>query len=93
MAATGFFAGIAAPSRDLLIRRAAMSRFGQAAFGRVYGFVYAGADVGLALVPLAFGGFMDGRRFAEVFAGIALLQALAIAAALRVGGSETQTAA
>lgn len=32
-----------------------------------------------------FGGFMDGRRFGEVLVGIAILQSLAILAALRVG--------
>lgn len=91
MATIGFCTGIAGPSRDLLVRRAATARFGQAAYGRVYGFVYAGLDAGLALAPLVFGGFMDGGRFASVLIGIALLQALAIGAALRVGnGLPTQ---
>lgn len=40
MTAIGYSTGIAGPSRDLLVRRAATSRFGQAAYGRVYGFVY-----------------------------------------------------
>jgi FSR family fosmidomycin resistance protein-like MFS transporter len=56
MAAIGFLTGLAGPSRDLLVRRAATARFGQAAFGRVYGFVYSGLDTGLALAPLVFGG-------------------------------------
>ena len=85
MAAIGFCTGIAGPSRDLLVRRAATSRFGQAAYGRVYGFVYSGLDAGLALAPLVFGGFMDDRRFAAVLIGIAILQAVAILTALRVG--------
>ena len=85
MAVIGFCTGIAGPSRDLLVRRAATSRFGQAAYGRVYGFVYSGLDAGLALAPLAFGSLMDGRRFGEVLVGIALLQGLAIFTALRVG--------
>ncbi|PKO89659.1 MAG: MFS transporter [Betaproteobacteria bacterium HGW-Betaproteobacteria-12] len=85
MAAIGFSTGIAGPSRDLLVRRAATARFGQAAFGRVYGFVYSGLDLGLALAPLFFGALMDGRRFADVLVGIAILQGLAIFAALRVG--------
>lgn len=85
MAGIGFCTGIAGPSRDLLVRRAATARFGQAAYGRVYGFVYSGLDAGLALAPLVFGGLMDNRRFGEVLIGIALLQGLAILTALRVG--------
>lgn len=87
MAGIGFCTGIAGPSRDLLVRRAATSRFGQAAYGRVYGFVYSGLDAGLAMAPLIFGGFMDSGHFAQVLIGIALLQTLAIATALRVGGN------
>ena len=68
-----------------LVRRAATARFGQAAFGRIYGFVYSGLDAGLALAPLMFGGLMDNGRFASVLVGIAILQVLAIATALRVG--------
>ncbi|MBL0352368.1 MAG: MFS transporter [Dechloromonas sp.] len=89
MAGIGFCTGVAGPSRDLLVRRVATSRFGQAAYGRVYGFVYSGLDAGLALAPIVFGVFMDHGRFAQVLIGIAMLQALAIFTALRVGGGET----
>jgi len=85
MAGIGFFAGIAGPSRDLLVRRAATARFGQAAYGRIYGFVYSGLDAGLAIAPLLFGGYMDRRQFATVLTGVALLQGAAILTALRVG--------
>ncbi len=85
MAGIGFCTGTAGPSRDLLVRRAATARFGKAAFGRVYGFVYSGLDLGLAIAPLAFGGLMDAGRFGEVLIGIAILQALAIFSALWVG--------
>ncbi len=85
MAGIGFCTGIAGPSRDLLVRRAATARFGQAAYGRVYGFVYSGLDLGLALAPVIFGALMDGRRFGAVLIGIAVLQTLAIFTALRVG--------
>ena len=89
MTGIGICTGVAGPSRDLLVRRVATSRFGQAAYGRVYGFVYSGLDVGLALAPIVFGVFMDHGRFAQVLIGIAMLQVLAIFAALRVGGGET----
>ena len=85
MAGIGFCTGIAGPSRDLLVRRAATARFGKAAYGRVYGFVYSGLDLGLATAPLLFGGLMDARRFGEVLIGVAILQSLAIFSALRVG--------
>lgn len=85
MAGIGFFTGVAGPSRDLLVRRAATARFGHAAYGRIYGFVYSGLDAGLAASPLVFGRFMDHGRYGAVLAGIALFQAAAIATALRVG--------
>lgn len=87
MAGIGFFSGIAGPSRDLLVRRAAMARFGQAAYGRIYGFVYSGLDAGLAMAPLVFGGYMDRGQFGTVLVGVALLQAAAILTALKVGRS------
>lgn len=84
MMAIGFLTGLAGPSRDLLVRSAATARFGQAAFGRVYGFVYSGLDTGLALAPLLFGGFMDKGNFGAVLVGIAILQAAAVFTALGV---------
>lgn len=84
-AGIGFFTGIANPSRDLMVRRAATSRFGQAAFGRVYGFVYSGLDIGLAISPLLLGPLMDAGRFSTVLVGVAILQAAAILTALAVG--------
>ncbi|MBK7645656.1 MAG: MFS transporter [Betaproteobacteria bacterium] len=85
MGGIGFCTGTAGPSRDLLVRRAATARFGKSAYGRVYGFVYSGLDLGLAMAPVAFGGLMDHRQFGEVLIGIAILQTLAIFSALRVG--------
>jgi MFS family permease len=85
MGIMGFCVGFSGPSRDILVRRAATSTFGQAAYGRIYGFVYSGIDVGLACAPLAFGPLMDAGRFSHVLWGVAILQTLAIAAALAVG--------
>ncbi len=88
MGGIGFCTGVAGPSRDLLVRKAATARFGKAAYGRVYGFVYSGLDLGLALAPVIFGGLMDARRFASVLVGIAVFQTLAIFTALRVGKAD-----
>jgi MFS transporter, FSR family, fosmidomycin resistance protein len=85
MGLMGFSYGFTGPSRDILVRRAATSTFGQAAYGRVYGFVYSGIDTGLALAPIAFGALMDAARYSHVLWGVALLQTLAIGAALAVG--------
>ena len=85
MGAMGFGAGFSGPSRDILVRRAATSTFGSAAYGRIYGFVYSGIDTGLAIAPLVFGLLMDAGRYSHVLWGVALLQSLAIVAALAVG--------
>ena len=83
MGGIGLAAGVAGPSRDLLIRAAAPKN----ATGRVFGIVYSGLDSGLALGPLLFGTLMDGGHPAWVFGCIALFQVLAIGTALTVGGS------
>jgi len=80
-AAMGFGAGIAGPSRDLLVRRAAPP----GATGRVYGMVYSGLDTGMALAPLGFGVMMDAHQPAGVWIGIAVFQGLLIASALNIG--------
>jgi MFS transporter, FSR family, fosmidomycin resistance protein len=85
MGLMGLGTGFTGPSRDILVRRAATSTFGQAAYGRVYGFVYSGIDTGLALAPIAFGPLMDAARYTHVLWGVALLQVLAIFTALAVG--------
>ena len=82
MGLIGLAAGIAGPSRDLLIRAAAPNN----ATGRVFGVVYSGLDSGLAVGPLLFGALMDGGHPSWVFICIALFQALAIATAVGVGG-------
>ena len=85
MAVMGFGVGFSGPSRDILVRRAATSTFGAGAFGRVYGFVYSGIDAGLAIAPLVFGPIMDAGHPTRVLWGVAILQGLAIVAALSVG--------
>jgi MFS family permease len=88
MALMGFGVGLAGPSRDLLVRRSATGRFGKAAYGRVYGFVYSGLDLGLALSPIFFGMLLDAGRFSLAMAAVAALQVLALLSALRVGGTQ-----
>lgn len=89
MVGIGMGVGLAGPSRDLLVRRVATDALagGQVspAFGRVYGLVYSGLDVGLALGPLAFGALLDAGGRAWVLPGVALLQVLAVLTVLSMG--------
>lgn len=87
MVSIGFGVGFAVPGRDLLVRRAATSRFGRSSFGRVYGFVYSGLDTGQALSPLVFGPVLDAGHFRQPLVAIAVLQAAALLTALRVSSS------
>ena len=84
MVGLGFGVGFAGPGRDLLVRRAATSRFGRNSFGRIYGFVYSGLDAGQALSPLVFGPVLDAGHFRRPLIAIALLQAAALLTALGV---------
>jgi MFS family permease len=70
----GFSAGLGSPSRDLLVRQAAPD----GAVGRVYGMVYSGLDIGMAIAPLGFGWLMDHNLPAGVFIGIAVFQIILI---------------
>jgi MFS family permease len=85
MTAMGFGVGMAGPGRDLLVRRAATSRFGRGSFGRVYGFVYSGLDTGQALSPVLFGPLLDAGHFRHALIAVALLQASGLLFALNVG--------
>jgi MFS family permease len=93
MALMGFGVGAAGPNRDLLVRTAATAQFGKSSYGRVYGFVYSGLDLGLALSPIVFGPLLDRGQFAAAMAGVAVLQVLALLSALRVGRSARAVAA
>jgi MFS family permease len=93
MACMGFGVGFAGPGRDLLVRRAATSRFGKSSFGRVYGFVYSGLDAGQALSPLLFGPLLDAGRFRQALVAVALLQLTALFTAFQVGRQVRPTAA
>ena len=87
MALMGFGVGASGPNRDLLVRRAATGQFGQAAFGRIYGFVYSGLDVGLALSPLVFGPLLDAGRFQAALVAVAILLVAALLMAMRIASA------
>ena len=85
----GFGAGIAGPSRDLIVKRASPPN----ATGRVYGVVYSGLDIGQAVAPLLFGTLMDHQRPALVWLGIAAVQAVLIVNAFNVRRARRTTLA
>jgi FSR family fosmidomycin resistance protein-like MFS transporter len=78
--AMGFASGIAAPSRDLLVKRSSPEN----ATGRVYGVVYSGLDIGQAISPLIFGTLMDHHQYRGVWLGLVLFQSILIASAFNV---------
>lgn len=89
MAAIGFGSGLAGPSRDMMIRAASPKD----ATGRVYGVVYSGLDIGLAIAPLLFGLLMDAGQPGWVFIGVGLFQAAAILTAISVAGNASRAGA
>jgi MFS family permease len=80
-ALAGFGTGLAGPSRDMLIKRAAPP----GATGRVYGTVYSGLDVGFALAAPVFGWLMDHGHAGSVFGGSALALLMGVGSAALVG--------
>ena len=80
-AASGLGVGLAGPSRDMLIKRAAPP----GATGRVYGTVYSGLDLGFAVAAPVFGAMLDRGMAAGVFIGAAMALLAAVASATLVG--------
>lgn len=81
VAISGLGTGLAGPSRDMLIKRAAPP----GATGRVYGTVYSGLDLGFALAAPMFGALIDRGMPQVVFLGSALALAAGVASAAWVG--------
>ena len=76
----GLSTGLAAPSRDLLVKRSTPDN----APGRVYGVVYSGLDIGQAISPLIFGALMDDRQYRAIWLGLVVVQAVLITSAFNV---------
>ena len=80
MALAGMANGITGPSRDVLIRRAAMG----IGTGSVFGFVYSGFDFGSSIAPLLFGMLLDHQAPHAVFLTIACAFALGVPTVMQV---------
>jgi MFS family permease len=78
MALAGFFGGVIAPSRDMLVRNAAPP----GAAGRAFGIVSTGFNVGGIISPLLFGWIMDNNSPHWVFGASVVFMALTVLLAL-----------
>jgi FSR family fosmidomycin resistance protein-like MFS transporter len=74
MSLNGFFNGLMQPSRDMIVR--AVTPEGQ--FGKVFGFVTTGFNIGGVIAPLMFGAVLDVGRPQWVFFIVAAMSVLAI---------------
>ena len=88
-ALAGFGIGIAGPSRDMLIKRAAPP----GATGRVYGTVYSGLDLGFCLSAPVFGALLDAGMNSGIFFGSATALVCGVISAGFVGAGVAARAA
>jgi MFS family permease len=74
MSVAGLFTGLIMPSRDMIVREVTPP----GSFGKVFGFVTTGFNIGGIVSPLVFGAVMDQGRPQLVFLGVAVFSAIAI---------------
>jgi len=86
LAVGGFCVGLVFPARDIMVR--AITPPGSS--GKVFGFVYAGMDVGSAVSPVFLGWLMDNGEPRLVFVSIAVLTVLGLACLLASRRYETR---
>ena len=75
MSLAGFFSGVIMPSRDMIVREVTPP----GSFGKVFGFVTTGFNIGGIVAPLIFGAIMDHGSPRLVFLTVAVLTVAAIA--------------
>jgi FSR family fosmidomycin resistance protein-like MFS transporter len=75
MSAAGFFSGVIMPSRDMIVREITPP----GSFGKVFGFVTTGFNIGGIVSPLIFGAIMDHGSPRLVFILVAAFSLLAVA--------------
>ncbi len=84
MSAAGFFSGVIMPSRDMIVREITPP----GSFGKVFGFITTGFNIGGIIAPLIFGAIMDRGSPRLVFLGVAagsLIAIVTVATRLRRG--------
>lgn len=88
LALAGLCSGIAQPSRDMVIRKAAP----KGSTGKVYGFVYSGLDAGSASAPLLIGYLIYHQMGVMVMVAIAVFWGLGMLAIVTVRGQRPAAA-
>ena len=78
--AAAFASGATAPSRDLMVRQATPMN----SYGKTFGFVYSGLDLGSTLAPIIFGMMIDNHMPHAVFVGVAIFWSLTIISIVQV---------
>ena len=74
MTVAGFFSGVIMPSRDMIVREITPA----GSFGKVFGFVTTGFNIGGIISPLIFGAIMDHGSPKLVFLAVAAFSLIAI---------------
>jgi MFS family permease len=80
MTVCGFFYGVIMPSRDMIVREATPP----GSFGKVFGFVSTGFNIGGIVSPLIFGAIMDHGNPHLVFLGVAAASLIAVVTVVTV---------
>jgi FSR family fosmidomycin resistance protein-like MFS transporter len=80
MSVSGLFLGAIMPSRDMIVREITPP----GAFGKVFGFVTNGFNIGGIVSPLVFGALMDHGEPRLVFLGIAAIGLMAVVSVVSV---------
>jgi MFS family permease len=80
MSLVGFLTGVIMPSRDLIVRE----NTPPGSFGKVFGFVTTGFNIGGIVSPLVFGWLMDNNSPRGVFFFVAVITLLSVATVLTI---------
>ena len=80
MSAAGFLTGVIMPSRDLIVRENTPA----GSFGKVFGFVTTGFNIGGIVSPLVFGWLMDNNSSARSFLVVAAVSLASVITVLAI---------
>jgi MFS family permease len=80
MSLVGFLTGVIMPSRDLMVRE----NTPPGSFGKVFGFVTTGFNIGGIIAPLVFGALMDNNSPRGVFIFVAAISLLSVVSVLAI---------
>jgi MFS family permease len=86
MTVGGFFNGVIMPSRDMIVRAVTP----QGAYGKVFGFVTTGFNIGGMISPLLFGWLMDNGHPQAIFLLVAAASVVSIATVTVVGNQKSE---